>query len=103
MPWQRCRPMADPKSETTASDETCNGWHWMRTAPRDGTRIVVEAGGMVFPAFWGDGLLNMRGEDVGGWHAAEEDKHPPCWSDGICWESNAEGQRSAQPEAWRPE
>ena len=31
-----------------------------------------------------------------------EPNAPPCWDDGICWASNADGQPSRAPVAWRP-
>ena len=35
------------------------------------------------------------------WQAEYEGEHPECWSDGACWESNANGVCSMQPTAWK--
>lgn len=35
------------------------------------------------------------------WQATTDD-YPKCWTDGGCWESNADMNVSDQPTAWRP-
>jgi len=47
-------------------------------------------------------LRNMDRAKCDQWQAAVEGEHPPCWSDGACWESNADEIGSLQPNAWRP-
>lgn len=47
-----------------------------------------------------NGSLDENERPCDQWQALT-DNHPACWSDGACWESNADGNMSAQPEAWR--
>lgn len=74
-----------------------NGWRDISTAPRDGRHIAVltESGSLV-RAFWG------WVDDELAWMAVTEGEHPSCWTDGICWKSNADGERSDPPECWQP-
>jgi hypothetical protein len=46
--------------------------------------------------------MNEDSEECGLWIAAIEDFFPPCWSDGQCWESNADHIMSDQPVTWKP-
>lgn len=46
--------------------------------------------------------LTSEGVSCDQWHACEGEKHPPCWTDGACWESNADEQMSIVPTGWRP-
>jgi hypothetical protein len=71
----------------------------MEAAPYD-TPLLVRAGGMEFPAeLIAHNAMNDREEMVDQWCATTE-VYPACWSDGCCWESNADEAMSAQPEAW---
>lgn len=45
--------------------------------------------------------LDSDEREVDQWVAINDD-YPRCWSDGACWESNADEQMSAQPTHWRP-
>jgi len=73
----------------------------METAPIDGQTITIKtATGAIVRAFWAGGLMNGSEEDCGGWHALHEGEHPECWTDGICWESNENEQRSDPPVTW---
>lgn len=75
-------------------------FHPMNTAPKDGTRIKLRVI-YEFEAEWRDGLMNENEEECGGWHAVRGDI-PPCWTDGICWESNDDGFPSVLPDEWAP-
>lgn len=78
-------------------------WRPIKTAPRNGTRVQVKTeGGFVLEASWNADGYENEGGTCGGWEAAHEDKHPECWSDGVCWGSNADEVPSDQPEFWRP-
>jgi hypothetical protein len=75
-------------------------WQPMAEAPQDGTRIKLRVV-YEFEAEWHGGLLNSDEEECGGWHAIRGDI-PPCWTDDICWESNADESPSAAPDSWQP-
>lgn len=71
------------------------------TAPYD-TPVDVKVGGMTFGAILRRGAsVNSDGEDCDQWQATVEGEHPPCWTDGACWESNSYGAPSLQPEAFQ--
>ena len=53
--------------------------------------------GQAVVAAWG----NPTGEGSC-WYAVEEDQHPTCWHDGICWEVNQDEERSDHPKWWAP-
>ncbi|CAM5194471.1 hypothetical protein BTHI11S_00354 [Bosea thiooxidans] len=79
-------------------------WAQIRSAPKDGRDIeVLTSGGFEMKARWESrGFINEAGEDCGAWVASEEGKHPPCWSEGACWESNEDEMPSDPPIMWRP-
>jgi hypothetical protein len=71
-------------------------WRPIETAPRDGSRIVViTRGGIALAAKW-----SSIGDDFSTWIAVEDDMHPKCWTDGVCWESNEDGEQSDPPVWW---
>jgi hypothetical protein len=72
-------------------------WKPIETAPKDGTavRLKTTKGHKVNARWVLDG-------DYEGWWATDEGKHPKCWSDGGCWQSNADEVPSAMPIGWRP-
>lgn len=76
-------------------------WQTIDSAPKDGTEIEVRIGRMIFPAKWEHGFLDDNEKDCGGWVATEENHHPACWTSGVCWQTNEDGQLSEQPEYWR--
>lgn len=79
-------------------------WQNIESAPMDGRDIaILTAGGFEMLARWEPfGFINADGGDVGSWVASEEGKHPPCWTDGACWESNENEVPSDQPIMWKP-
>jgi len=76
-------------------------WQPIETA-RYGETVEVKVGSMTLLAK----LLHNHSENEHGscdqWVAAIEGEHPPCWSDGCCWDSNEDEITSLQPTAWRP-
>lgn len=74
------------------------------TAPRDGTPIQVKIPGHGSDNIvaWFNGLLDNGGGDCGGWNWVGDNEPPDCWTDGICWEVNEDGKRSAHPTEWKP-
>lgn len=49
-----------------------------------------------------DGFFDDDGNDCCTWVFDDEDKAPPCWTDGACWSTNANGTPSVRPTHWRP-
>ncbi|MGW9333608.1 hypothetical protein [Bosea sp. NPDC055594] len=80
------------------------GWYTLASAPLDGRDIdILTAGGFELRArYERQGFINEAGDDCGGWVSSEEDKHPPCWTDGVCWGSNEDESPSDPPIMWRP-
>lgn len=78
-------------------------WQPIKSAPKDGRDIEIRTfDGFEMPARWErHGFEDEDGKSVGAWVATEEEKHPPCWTDGACWASNADEVQSDQPMMWR--
>ena len=78
-------------------------WQPIDTAPRDGTVIRVRTKGeRVLLASWQSGLVDELENECGGWFAEDEATQPSCWTDGVCWEQNADDEKSDQPIKWEP-
>lgn len=76
-------------------------WQPIDDAPYD-TPVTVRVGGMTFGAILRRGASETTdGDPCDQWQALIADEHPPCWTDGACWEINADGYGSREPEAWR--
>lgn len=78
-------------------------WQPIKTAPKDGTWIQADIpnNGSDNVVAWLPGLLNDKVEDCGGWQFVTEQEPPPCWTDGVCWESNEDRQPSIKPTRWK--
>lgn len=76
-----------------------NDWQPIETASKYHTITLRTAGGFEFEGFWTDSLIDSDDNNCGGW--AAEDGYPPCWTDGVCWEVNADGKPSDPPTHWR--
>ena len=81
-----------------------NEWQPIATAPKDGTLIQVKIPGHGSDNIvaWLGGLLDRDGYDCGGWTWIEVTEPPDCWTDGVCWEVNVDGNHSAHPTHWKP-
>ncbi len=77
------------------------GWRAIKTAPHDGSIITIKtAGGNKLQASFQPGFMVSAIEDAGGWVAEDENGAPECWTDGVCWSTNADGVKSDQPVKW---
>lgn len=79
-------------------------WLPISSAPRDGTAIQARIPGHGEDNIiaWFDGLLDDQERDCGGWHFVEDQEPPDCWTDGVCWETNADGVASVKPTHFKP-
>jgi hypothetical protein len=80
-------------------------WQKIASAPKDGSDIeILTAGGFEMLArFELLGFEDEDGKSVGSWVASVEGRHPDCWSDGACWQSNENEMPSDPPTMWRPD
>lgn len=76
-------------------------WQAMDAAPY-GISVQVKCEGFrpFLATLVRDGSVNEREQSCDQWQA-DTDTFPPCWTDGACWESNADGFMSKQPQMWR--
>ena len=79
-------------------------WQPIETAPRDGTAIQADIPphGSDYVIAWVPGYLDSDERECCAWVIVEDQEPPPCWTDGVCWESNEDGQPSAKPTRWKP-
>jgi hypothetical protein len=79
-------------------------WQPIRTAPLDGTEIQarIPGHGEDNVIAWRDGLMDENEEDCGGWTFTRDQEPPACWTDGWCWASNENEERSEHPTHWKP-
>jgi hypothetical protein len=78
-------------------------WQPIETAPKDGTAFQARIPGHGDDNIiaWHTGLLGTNDEDCGGWSFVEDQEPPPCWTDGICWAENEDGEQSVEPTHWK--
>jgi len=77
-------------------------WLALKDAPYNEV-VEVQVGQMTFRAVLRpDAAMSDEETSCDQWQAAIEGEHPPCWSDGACWENNEDDSSSLPPEAWRP-
>lgn len=83
---------------------TTGDWQPIETAPKDGASFQARIPGHGEDNIiaWQNGLIGSDGEDCGGWYFADDQEPPECWTGGICWAVNEDGQPSVQPTHWRP-
>ena len=90
-------------SHRAASTVTPQGAGWqtdMENVPFLKPVIVQTMSGCVFRAHYGETTEDGDGRDCDTWAAEDEGIHPPCWTDGLCWASNEDGEPSDQPVKW---
>jgi hypothetical protein len=80
-----------------------DAWQGIETAPSMVPIIVRTVLGCVLMAHW-DGCcsVNEDGNECGAWVARDEGVHPACWTHGMTWTSNEDGEPSDMPVAWLP-
>ncbi len=71
-------------------------------APRDCTIIRAEIPGYGdnHHIAWEPGFLTSDLLPCRCWVHHGPGDPPPCWTDGVCWESNADDQASVRPTRW---
>lgn len=78
-------------------------WQDLTSVPLDGGSVELKLeDGFVLRASWQGGFMSSAEDDCSCWVADEDADYPDCWTDGACWESNANECMSLQPEFWRP-
>lgn len=97
-PWNKRKAGAEPYSADHLRP--------INTAPLD-EEVFVYCGEMRFRAKLVPGASayeddNGRERICDQWQATREGEHPPCWSEGGCWASNADESPSLQPTHWSP-
>jgi hypothetical protein len=79
-------------------------WQPIETAPLDGTAIQarIPGHGSDNVIACHDGFLDSDGQDCASWVFVTEKEPPDCWTDGVCWEINEDGNASVKPTHWKP-
>lgn len=92
---RRVRPA--PPARTAAPSPT--GWRSMEDAPEDTWVIAKTRWGRILKAQF---TWSCEGEEgpCGAWSVDDGDPHPECWTDGVCWSSNADGEPSDPVVCW---
>lgn len=97
-------PASLPASTQKSGGEFRFGvWYPMHRAPRDGTEIQAEipGNGADRVIAWYGGLLDSDEQSCGGWTFTRDQEPPDCWTDGVCWEVNEDGEPSVKPTRWK--
>jgi len=80
-----------------------NGWLPIETAPRTGKEIQarIPGHGEDNVIAWTDDLLDADERPCGSWQFTRDQEPPDCWTDGICWDQNEDGNPSIRPTHWK--
>lgn len=77
------------------------GWQPIETAPYGvPVRVKLGRGTTIVAVLRNNAATTEDGNDCDQWQAHFEGEHPECWTDGACWQSNADNVMSLQPRAW---
>jgi len=81
-----------------------DGFKTIDSAPKDGSHIqvVIPGHGSDNIISWYSGFVNDAEQDCCGWVFMTEQESPSCWTDGVCWESNENCEKSVEPTHWQP-
>ena len=79
-------------------------WQPIETAPKNGTAIQARIPGHGEDNIiaWIGGYMNEEEHDCCAWTFVEDQEPPDDWTDGVCWQINAEGKASVTPTHWKP-
>lgn len=77
-------------------------WQPIESAPTTRSVRVKTLGGWELNARQRAGFVTTLGKPTLGWVADDGQQYPPCWTDGVCWEENADGSASDPPTHWKP-
>ncbi len=75
-------------------------WHPIADMPaelRDGRDVWLRAGRKEFLATMQLGFIDDEQGNTSAWCDKIEGDAPSNWTDGVCWDSNTDGNRSTQP------
>lgn len=90
-------------SPTSTVEPRGTAWRDMESVPTDGTKVILfTAGRCVVKAFLDENGAEGKDGPCDVWKAAEEGQHPYCWTDGLCWDRNADDEPSDPPILWMP-
>lgn len=86
----------------TADPQEGPAWRPIESAPRDCSHVLIlTRGRWAFEAYFGESVEGEDGE-CWTWAAVHEGIHPPCWSGGLRWSVNEDGEPSDPPIGWMP-
>jgi len=90
------------KAEAIAAwNQRAHAWQGIESAPYN-TPVRIKAGEMTFVArLLIDAAMTTAEETCDQWVAEHEGEHPPCWTNGACWQSNENDDPSLRPVAWQ--
>ena len=78
-------------------------WKPIASAPRNGDTVAaLTKGGRLVKVYWCVDFVETDSGPCSVWVAAGEGQHPDCWDDGVCWETNGDGEPSDPPVLWCP-
>jgi hypothetical protein len=77
-------------------------WQPIETAPLDTAVKIKTLRGVEFYAIRDVYCETENGADCIAWREVDEGKAPSCWSDGVCWSENIDGEQSDMPVSWMP-
>lgn len=77
-------------------------WQDIASAPWNEDVLIRTEAGRELIAILGYYACDEHGNDCAAWAESLEGDAPNCWSEGICWEVNADGVRSDTPVSWQP-
>ena len=80
-----------------------SNWQPIKTAPRDTPVVIRTELGRIFAArLMPDAAIDDDNNTCDAWGSEHEGLHPDCWTDGMCWTTNGDGDESDQPVSWLP-
>lgn len=95
---------AEAAPVVSAPSSPGDGWEPIETAPRDNKTaiIVLTETGRIFKATYRFCVSENEHGECDAWCVDEDDPRPDCWTEGLCWAENEDGNPSDQPAYWKP-